>query len=118
MDFERLVLGDPYERPFLAELWGYGDWHALGRGIVTPAGDNKVILFITKEKQEAQTQYQDHFEGDSLYIEGETNHANDDRLINAGDAGDQLHLFYRKRHHSPFAYYGQIDPTENVREKL
>ena len=106
--FDRITLGEQYDRPELAALWGYQDWHAIGRGVITPAGQNVVLLFVTKEKQEALTQYQDHFEGDHLHWEGETNHGNDSRIVGAESAGDEIHLFYRDRHHSPFTYYGQI----------
>lgn len=81
--FDRLIFGEAYDRPELAELWGYEDWHAIGRGIVTPKGDNKVVLFVTKEKQDTLAQYQDHFDGDQLFMDGETNHANDNRLVAA-----------------------------------
>jgi hypothetical protein len=100
--FDGLVVGGTYERPELAAMWGYKDWHAIGRGIVTPAKHNVVILFVTREKQAALTQYQDHFEGDELHMDGETNHAADQRIVTASSAGDQIHLFYRDRHHSPF----------------
>jgi hypothetical protein len=47
-------------------------------------------LFITKIKQEAQAQYENYFEGDLLCIEGDTNQAADDRMINAASNGDEL----------------------------
>lgn len=106
--FDSLEPGEVYGRPELAALWGYKDWHAIGRGIVTPAGHRLIILFVTKEKQEALTQYEDHFEGDLLHMQGETNHAADQRLANAASAGHEIHLFYRDEHHSDFAYYGEV----------
>jgi len=72
-------------------------------------------LFITREKQEFLTQYEDHLENGVLDIEGETNHSADDRMIGAVDAGDQIHLFYRQRHHAPFIYYGQIHLVRHER---
>jgi 5-methylcytosine-specific restriction protein A len=108
------MVGEEYGRKELAEIWGYRDWHAIGRGVVTPAGDNKVILFVTHEKQETLTQYQDHFEGDRLRMEGETNHANDARLVNAGTAGDEIHLFYHERHHLDFTYFGRVTLAEHT----
>jgi 5-methylcytosine-specific restriction protein A len=109
-----LIVGEQYERPELAEMWGYRDWHAIGRGIVTPRDKNKIILFVTKVKQETLTQYQDHFEGDCLHMEGERNHANDTRLVNAEESGDEIHLFYRERHHMRFTYYGLVALTEHT----
>ena len=109
ISFEQIFLGEQYDRPELARLWGYKDWHAIGRGIITPANDNKIVLFLTKEKQESLTQYQDHFEDDRLMMEGETNHANDQRIVRAKESGDEIHLFYRERHHSAFTYFGPIE---------
>lgn len=28
---DSLLLGGTYDRPELAKLWGYQDWHAIGR---------------------------------------------------------------------------------------
>jgi 5-methylcytosine-specific restriction protein A len=102
-----------YDRPELAALWGYRDWHAIARGCVTPANHHCIILFITREKQEALTQYADHFDGDRLQMDGETNHAADQRIANARTEGDEIHLFYRDTHHSPFTYFGEIDLIEH-----
>jgi 5-methylcytosine-specific restriction protein A len=114
ISFEKIVLGREYSRPKLAALWGYQSYNALGRGVVTPAGDNKIVLFVTCEKQEAQTQYQDHFENNRLHWEGESKHANDQRVIDAAGAGDEIHLFYRDRHHTDFTYFGQIKLVEHT----
>ena len=91
--FDRLIAGEQYSRPELATLWGFATYNAIARGVVTPAGDNKIVLFVTREKQEALTQYQDRFESDRLHWEGETNHANDNRVVNAAGAGDEIHRF-------------------------
>lgn len=112
--FDQLQLGQEYGRPELAMLWGYATWNAIARGVITPAGDNKIVLFVTREKQEALTQYQDHFEGDRLHWEGETDHANDSRVVNAAGAGDEIHLFYRERHHSDFTYFGLVTLIEHT----
>ena len=37
----------------------------------TPAKLSYIILFITKEQQQALTQYKDYFDGDLLHIDGE-----------------------------------------------
>lgn len=108
VSMERLLLGEAYDRPFLAQLWGYRDWHAIGRGVVTPAKDNKIILFVTGAKQPALRQYEDHFDGDTLHMEGEGNHANDERIITSERRGNEVHLFFRERHHMPFTYIGEV----------
>lgn len=105
--FESLIVGQSYDRPELARLWGYAAWHAIGRGVVTPSGQNIIILFITKEKQESLHQYADKIVDDCLYMDGESNHANDNRLANSLNR-DQVHLFYRNKHHMPFTYFGEV----------
>ncbi|WP_018750371.1 hypothetical protein [Paenibacillus sanguinis] len=112
MLLDDLVIHQEYDRPFLANLWGYKTWHAIGRGIVTPKGDNKIILFVTRYKQESLTQYADHLEEGILYMEGERNHQNDVRLKLSMSSDDEIFLFYRERHHMPFTYYGQVLLTD------
>jgi len=104
LDFSSLVVGEEYDRPYLARLWKYESYHALARGVVTPRGEKVIILFVTREKQEHQTQYEDHIEHDILFWEGEKGHGTDERIA-AGR--DTIHVFFRERHHSPFVYEGK-----------
>jgi len=108
VNFQGLTIGAEYERPRLAEHWGYRSHHAISRGVITPAGTRYIVLFVTKEKQESLTQYRDFVEGDVLHWEGEERHGSDDRIVRARHNGDEIHLFYRERHHSPFVYLGPI----------
>ena len=105
IDLEQLVVGQSYGRPTLARLWGYQDWHAIGKGIVKPSGTNKIILFITAEKQKTLQQYRDEFNGNSLTIDGQISHLTDQDLI---DPSNETHLFYRQTHHIDFIYYGIV----------
>lgn len=106
--FDTMTVGLEYVRPQLAELWGYSSHHAISRGVVTPTGTRFVILFVTKEKQDSLTQYRDFLEADILHWEGEKRHGSDDRIVNSELNGDEIHLFYRERHHSSFIYLGRI----------
>ncbi len=108
VSFESLTIGSDYERPFLADLWGYKGFQAISRGVITPSGTNIIILFVTKEKQATLTQYHDYIDGDLLYWEGEEQHSSDSRILRAGSTGDTIHLFYRDVHHTPFTYYGEV----------
>ena len=108
VSFKSLVVGNSYDRLFLSELWGYRGFQAIARGVVTPANSKIIVLFVTEEKQESLTQYRDFLEGNLLHWEGEERHSSDDRVINAAAAGDEIHLFYRKMHHSPFVYMGPV----------
>ncbi|MCL1152576.1 HNH endonuclease [Shewanella chilikensis] len=113
VSFEKLNIGQEYERPYLADIWGYKGFQAISRGVVTPSGTKFIILFVTKQKQEALTQYNDYLDGDLLHWEGEKKHSSDTRVINARSANDEIHLFYRDIHHTPFVYYGQIHLKEH-----
>lgn len=107
VSFSDLQIGGQYTRTLLAELWGYRDWHALARGAFTPAKTNYIVLFITEEKQESLLQYDDGFDGTVLRIDGEKGHRSDLRLANS-KSSDEVHLFYRRRHHLPFTYHGEV----------
>jgi putative restriction endonuclease len=103
-----LTLGEKYHRDFLSEIWGYQAPQAIRRGVITPRGANLIILFVTKEKQSSATQYKDFIQGTKLFWEGEEKHGSDQRIINTGNNNDEIYLFYRDVHHSPFIYYGRL----------
>ncbi|MBN8413978.1 HNH endonuclease [Halomonas litopenaei] len=108
VNFDSLEKGERYERPQLSEHWGFKSFQAISRGVVTPKDSKFIVLFVTKEKQSALTQYHDHIEGNRLYWEGERKHGSDNRIVSAHSNGDEIHLFYRDIHHSPFEYFGEI----------
>ena len=110
--FELLQVGQSYERPFLAEIWGYKSFHAISRGVVTPSNTNYLIFFVTKEKQAVLPQYNDYIDGDLLFWEGEDGHRSDQRIVDTTRSRDEIHLFYRDTHHSPFVYFGEITLLE------
>lgn len=110
--FKSLEFGQSYERPFLAKLWGYQSFHAISKGVVTPANTRFIILFVTKDKQKVLTQYNDYIDGNFLFWEGEEKHSSDKRIIETSKTQDEIHLFYREIHHSPFIYFGRITLTD------
>lgn len=106
--FDKIKIGDLYSRQQLAELWGYSSFNAIARGVVTPRQDNKIVLFVTKEKQSSAEQYADRLSGNILEWEGPTDHFAEDRILKASSTGDEIHLFYRERHHTDFTYWGRL----------
>jgi hypothetical protein len=116
MDLSFLTIGARYTRPELARRWGYESHHAISRGVVTPQGENLIILFVTRLKQEALTLYRDYLSGDLLFWEGQEKHGTDDRVMEAGKAGDEIHLFYREVLHCPFEYKGRVWLLNAVRK--
>lgn len=113
--FKSLTPGLTYSRNDLARTWGYKSFHAIARGIVTPQADNKIIIFITEEKQASARQYQDKLDGNILMIEGPDDHFAENRIANAASAGDEIHIFHRKRHHADFTYLGKATLSKLVR---
>ncbi len=105
--FDKIMKGREYSRKELAAIWGYASYHAIARGVVTPQNDNKIVLFVTEQKQDFQEQYADRLKGAILEWEGPTDHFAERRMLDARTSGDQIHVFYRVRHHMDFTYLGQ-----------
>lgn len=103
-----ITVGSVYDRPTLARLWGHSGYQAFSRGVFTPANTNLIFLFVTREKQSCLMQYQDFLDGDLLFWEGESGHRSDNRIAAASAHGEEIHLFYRMRHHESFTYHGKI----------
>jgi putative restriction endonuclease len=106
---EQLELGGLYSRPELAILWGYESHVGFSKGVFTPRGTGHIIIFVTRQKQRSLTQYNDFLSGDYLHWEGEAKHGNDLRIARAHENGEEIHLFYRDIHHTPFRYHGQVE---------
>ncbi|MEW6711813.1 MAG: hypothetical protein AB1403_18465, partial [Candidatus Riflebacteria bacterium] len=83
----QLMVGQAYERKYIASLLGYADFRAIAKGVVTPSRSNLIILFVTKEKQASLTQYRDFIDNGFLYWEGESRHGSDKRISKAADNG-------------------------------
>lgn len=108
VSFADIPVGSFWSRPDLAALWGYKAYQALARGVVTPTGDNKLILFVTEEKQTSATNYRDVLSEDILQWEGPNDHFAEERMITAKERGETIHLFHRQRHHMDFEYRGEL----------
>jgi hypothetical protein len=102
-----------YSRRQLAEMWGYAGYRAFARGVFTPSAQPFILLFISREHGEGQTQYSNSFDGITLRMDGETNHANDKRIEDSRKVGDEIHLFYREARRDPFHYHGQFVVQES-----
>lgn len=114
ISFAKVKKGATYSRQALAELWGYASFHAIARGVVTPRDDNKIVLFVTHEKQASAEQYADQLSGNILDWDGPTDHFAERRMLNSTSSGDEIHLFYRERHHSDFTYCGRLTLVSHV----
>ena len=103
----RFQLWRNYSRQEIAEVLGF-QRKAIERGVFTPRGRKSIYLFVTRDKERSQTQYEDRILDDILMWEGERMHGNDQRIVNAADRRDKIYLFFRARHRQPFVYFGQI----------
>jgi len=105
---EPLEIGKGYERIDLVPLWRLGGFQAIGRGVYTPKGTGQIFLFVTREREDWMTPYNNYLEGDLLFWDGEQGHGSDERIANATRSGEEIFLFYRDRRHTPFVYYGPV----------
>jgi putative restriction endonuclease len=112
ISFEQIPIGGRFHRKQLAELWGYRSFEAISRGVVTPAGQNCIVLFVEREKEPGRSTYVDFISGDQLFWEGELGHGNDARITQAQKNGVEIHLFYRDLHREPFEYKGPVLVTQ------
>ena len=112
--FSEIRKGESYSRRALAALWGYSSFHAISRGVVTPKDNNKIILFVTEEKQQSAEQYADRLNGNLLQWEGPNDHFAEDRMVKSKDTGDEIHVFHRAKHHSDFTYLGQVEVLKHI----
>ncbi len=108
VSFAQIPVGSVWPRKELATLWGYQSFHAIARGVVTPAEDKKIILFVTQEKQASATDYKDVLRADILEWEGPNDHFAERRMLVAKEKGEEIHLFHRDLHHTDFTYLGQL----------
>lgn len=115
--FHGIKLGGLYDRIQLAKLWEYNGHQAISRGVVTPSGSNLIILFVTHEKQTSLTQYVDYIHDDYLYWEGEEKGGSNQRIINSVTRNDEIHLFFRNKHHQLFIYMGVLALEDYVESK-
>jgi putative restriction endonuclease len=109
VSFDRIAVGNAYDRQELADLWGCAGTEALQRGVVTPRGDNKIILFVTENKHPDATQYRDRLVGNTLEWEGPNDHFAEDRMIGAPNSQDEIHVFYRTNPNEKFTYLGLLE---------
>lgn len=110
--FGQTNVGSTYSRKDLAVLWDYKSFHAIARGIVTPQRDNKIIVFVTEEKQASARQYVDTLKGNMLETEGPDDHFAEERIAAADAIGEELHLFHRQKHRADFTYKGRMKLVE------
>lgn len=112
VSFDKIAVGSVYNRRELVKLWGYAGIEALQRGVVTPRGDNKIILFVTENKKADATQYRDRLVDDTLEWEGPNDHFAESRIISASTSNDEIHVFHRSYSDEKFTYCGRFTVSD------
>jgi len=98
-----------YDTQTLANMVGYEDYHAIGKGMITASDKDYILLLVTKEKRSHVTQYIDELVNNCLYIQGQEKHGTDKRIDdNLSKNHDKFYLFYRDRFDLPYTYYGRV----------
>lgn len=113
LDLSGLHIGRKYDRPWLAAEWGFAGHEAISKGVFCPKGGGQIILFVTRIKQKSFEQFNDYISGEYLFWEGESKHGNDERIVRAR-GNEEIHLFYREIHHSPFEYKGPVELIDHT----
>lgn len=108
-ELNKLEIFSKYTQKELAKLWGYKSYDAIRRGVVTPSGEDIIILFLTLGKGSETDANTNRIEGSELYMCGEEKHGHDKRINdNLTTPKDKIYLFMRDSDHSQYVYYGEI----------
>jgi putative restriction endonuclease len=90
----------------------------INTGVFRPTGHNSVWLFITENKSQDMTQYDDLLQGDRLQWEGQMSGRTDNLIIEHEQRGLELLVFYRKRKNEfsncGFRYMGTFRYTSHT----
>jgi hypothetical protein len=110
---DHLIQGEIYPREQLIEMFAIAD-STVNNGVFQIKGSNSIWLFITRDKTNDRTQYQDHLDGDLLHWEGQTAGRTDAKIVDHEGNGNELLVFYRDskrqypkagfRYEGPFRY--------------
>lgn len=107
----QLEQGKIYTRQQLKDLFKVED-ATINTGVFRPKGRNAIWLFVTRDKTNDRTPYQDSFDGDLLRWQGQIAGRTNAAVIGHEAAGDELLVFYRdsKRSHpgAGFRFEGQF----------
>lgn len=92
---QALVPGQVYTRHDLRDRFNIVD-KTLDTGVFKPRGTRSVWLFVTEEKEQDQTQYQDQLDGNMLQWQGQMSGRTDKLILTHQAEGSELLVFYRK----------------------
>ncbi|MDB5992759.1 MAG: hypothetical protein JWQ10_4162 [Herbaspirillum sp.] len=107
-----LFQGSIYTRADLMQLLSTQD-ATINTGVFRPMGFSSLLLFITKDKTNDRTQYDDHLDGDLLQWQGQSKGRTDPIIIQHQARGLELLVFHRVKKYefegAGFRYEGRFD---------
>ena len=103
-----LVIEDTYTSNDLAKIIQVDPTSMLRKGVITKAGSNLLIIFITLEKRTDSTPYKDHLDGTVLHWEGQTRGKHAEKYMSEGT--HEVFVFIREQPRTPYTYYGRAVP--------
>lgn len=106
VQFDGIAVGSQWRRTQLAELWGYGDMHALRATLIAPRGQALLILFITGGDATAAEPVTATSESSFLWKEA-LPRPTVRRLTRAAKDETPVHLFRRSQASTAFIYMGK-----------
>lgn len=109
LDFTGITIANKYNRMWLARHWGFKGYQAIAKGVFCPRGGGQIILFATHEKRRGGPDYKNYIQNGKLYWDGERGHGSDERIENAKQNREDIHLFYRDLHREDFEYLGLLE---------
>lgn len=78
------------------------------KGVITKAGEDLLIIFITLHKRSDATPYLDHLDGTVLHWEGQLKNKYAEQYMS--DGTHEVFVFIREQPRTPYTYYGRAIP--------
>lgn len=103
-----LVVEHTYTSNDLAKIIQVDPASMLRRGVITKAGSNLLIIFITLHKRSDATPYRDRLDGPVLHWEGQTRGKHAEKYMSEGT--HEVFVFIREQPRTPYTYYGRAVP--------
>lgn len=103
-----LELENTYTTDHLAELLHAHPTSMRAKGVITKAGEDLLIIFITLHKRSDATPYQDHLDGTVLHWEGQLKNKYAEQYMK--DGTHEVFVFIREQPRTPYTYYGRAVP--------
>jgi len=103
-----LQVENTYTTDHLAGLLHAHPTSMRAKGVITKAGEDLLIIFITLHKRSDATPYKDHLAGSVLHWEGQTRGKHAEKYMSEGT--HEVFVFIREQPRTAYTYYGRAVP--------